>query len=512
MAEKPNDTDKLVASEKNGKVETAAPRQPKLDTEQARFFEFAKDHLAILATVSSIPLVSYVIGVIPAPPGENKTMNLTVLSSFICLCVFAGSFLLRGSLGDWARSQGFRRVFPFLFTGFLLVVAIGLTAWYLNLRKPEMKLEEYALLGVPIWGLTLLYLSIYPVFVLSLAVVLVTSFTQQRGRDIQSIVDTKLNAESNRIYGIVTDYAAFLDLAKGDRTRCQVNAGFGVGEETMSRAEAEFRAKVLTSPLGRVGLAVIDPIASQLASLSKGELEVGKSQLPRMQALLSVCFTDSFQAVSARDLDFWVNRENDSIAKEYFELNYQSIVKHKTNVARILILSRDDFKSHLKDITLVLKRHDEAGLGWAVAIYEELDPELKTDTTDLDFALFDKKKAVSFFRGYREASRRFTVKFNVGQNTDKIDVQVKLFHDLLPHCWAANERFLSVCKENINNVRPSIDAANELLRKRLPAGMLTKKDGQIFATEEPDLEKATKLLNEVQQKSRDWHEPGQETA
>ena len=94
-------------------------------------------------------------------------------------------------------------------------------------------------------------------------------------------------------------------------------------------------SRLATSPtaLARVAFGILDPAFSQLRMLSKGRLEVGKSQSLHVQEQLCQCYRVSFHAASFRDMGFWTNREQDQMPIDYFMENYQSyIVRPKRGV------------------------------------------------------------------------------------------------------------------------------------------------------------------------------------
>jgi hypothetical protein len=536
-------------------------------TEHSRFFEFANQHMGLLAGVAFIPVASEVIGILPQP--VERTAKLTILASLFCLCVFAATFSLRGWLGYFARDKSkWLQVVPFLVAVLALGVSGWLAAWYLDLRSynadqflsrltqpvaankpmsPEIlsQLLQYSpsKLDEPVLLQTSLYLLIHATLVFGLGIVLVTAFTQQVANDIQSLVAERLMPEGPHIFRILQDYAGLIELdqratrpkPEADNTASangaappatktdpahtttpeqpSMNAPPAGGSKPADTtpADASGLSKVRGTPttdrtsestrlarqrlrsmaaemasvepepdsddisdfahsrlagsktaLARVAFGILDPAFSQLRMLSKGRLEVGKSQSLHVQEQLCQSFRESFHAVSFRDMSFWTNREQDQMPIDYFMENYQSIIRYKTKVTRLFVLVDSDFEKP-EDLKDVLKKHQDARIGWAVAVYPYLRPELRNDSTDLDFALFDKGEAVSYFRGHMEAQRRFTVRFKTGENLRAITRQQQTYRDLLAHCWAVNAAFKEQC-QFLEEVRDLVAKANDGLK------------------------------------------------
>jgi hypothetical protein len=586
-------------------------------TEHSRFFEFANQHMGLLAGVAFIPVASEVIGILPQP--VERTAKLTVLASLFCLCVFAATFSLRGWLGDLTRSgKKLHQMFPFFLAVLVLFLSGLLAVWYLHLRSQKADEELQSLsnltlpaaannpawpkilphllqhspskLDEPVWLQTSLYLLIHATLVFGLGIVLVTAFTQQVANDIQSLVAERLMPEAPHIFRILHDYAGLIELdQRALRREARTTAGAGnkagngaapaalttaansaatreqqepinslrPGGDTREPADpaaagpasargstgqgtatvnsnsapaatatprphalaienstakpetdsddvydfAHSRLATSSTALARVAFGILDPAFSQLRMLSKGRLEVGKSQSLHVQEQLCQCYRASFHAVSFRDMSFWTNREQDQMPIDYFMENYQSIIRYGTKVTRLFVLVDSDFEKH-DDLKRVLKYHQDAGIGWAVAVYPYLRPELRNDSTDLDFALFDHGEAVSYFRGHMEARRRFTVRFNTRENLPVIRRQQQTYRDLLAQCWMVNATFKTHCQFLTPGVLELIARTNESLKTVMHKPKLQK--GEHFLWEVKDSGEIDAMVDELIALRRDW--------
>lgn len=363
------------------------------------FIDFAKRYIGLLATVMSVPILASIIGVL-SPPAQNERLSL--LSSFICLLAFAACFLLKGPLGKMASSRhdGWRFM-PFAMVCLVVCFAIFLTAFYIAYAPTQPFVQ------------IICYLAIYPLFVSALGIILVTSFTQQRSQSIQSIVDARLQEKQKDLLKNIQNYARFHELAQ--------------------------RA----SPLRSIGDELIRRHDEQLSKLSHGQVEVIGTETTHIQYLLLKYFHKRFDAVSDRDLDFWVLKDDHQIAQGYIQLLREAISRG-TTVTRIFIVAERDLTDRYTEIVSVLKNQQADGVGWALAIYEGLSPTTMERGIATDFALFedrDGKKAASFFREYRELTRRFMAVFQTPDNEYRIKQQEEQYKRILSQCLLVNGTF-----------------------------------------------------------------------
>jgi hypothetical protein len=445
-------------------------QEVKIVTEDVQFIEFAKNYLGLLATVASLPILSSAIGVLPPPATNDK---LVFLNSFLCLVSFAACFLLKGVLGKIILSNNdFTRLLPFVFVMFIIGFAVFLIGEYqarYDLVRAQAVVSNAGstLTPTPIPTtptatattgptsttvlsstalLTTLYLTIYPLIVLATGIVLVTAFTQQRSQTIQNIIDAKLQEQEKYMTSLIENHAAYRDLAKQNPLLATI------GDGLLKRQDY------------------------QLLKLSEGQVEVLGTETARTQGLLLDNFDKRFDAVSDRDLEFWLYKDNPQIGREYDQLTVKAVERGVT-ATRIFIFSDEDLFGRHNDIVSVLQRHQADGVGWAVALYSELSPTDKDGARAMDFAIFENKggyKAVSFFRDFKDATRRFAAIFDTENNKEDIQRQEEQYKGLLLHCWLASNLFIEKRKDmldsrlsNSSTVRKTIQQRTIILRQRL---------------------------------------------
>jgi len=92
----------------------------------------------------------------------------------------------------------------------------------------------------------------------------------------------------------------------------------------------------------------------------------------------------------------------------------------------------------------VLIRHQRAGIAWGLTIYEELEDPLRTTSGRLDFAIFDRGKALSYFQ--RENPHRFEAVLRLKSLPDNerlISRQLQIHQELIAECWLVSETFVA---------------------------------------------------------------------
>lgn len=215
-----------------------------------------------------------------------------------------------------------------------------------------------------------------------------------------------------------------------------------------------------------------DEILAEQTSLLHG-LSLGKVIVPGHQILaahskMAIQYKERFDAVSETDLAFW--GAGSSAGEEYFKRNAEA-VENGTAVTRIFILSISDLKDRFGDVVSVLERHQRAGIAWGVAISEEFEFEVAHSPLSLDCAIFDRDKAVSFFR--KQGTNMFEAIFlphKGHENEDTIARQRDLYKNLIVECWLVNQMF----KEGYANAvtaaeRREIEAKTARHNERLEA-------------------------------------------
>jgi hypothetical protein len=345
--------------------------------------------------------------------------------------MFSACFLIRGPLGYCAKHRSnFMPLIPFMLALAMMLLAVNATSAYLRWMPEE---------GDVFWR-AFLYLSIYPLFTLAVGIVLVTAFTQQVAQNVQNVVSSRLRDQASEVLEVIQNYADFRDLALSN------------------------------SALSQVGRDLLDPYRDLLDSLSRGQLEVGGEQTPRLLALLVRSYTKRFDAVSFDDLDYWWG---DQTAREYLRLNEESVL-NGSSLTRIFIFLEKDLNLYYDEcvtkdkrceqrtkIAQVLARHHQAQMGWAFALFEELEQSATSESEiALDFALYTAQTdraiagrkpdcqagvgAITFFREYREARRKFKAVFDTPGDANKRTIQEHIgqYEKVARSCWVANSHFV----------------------------------------------------------------------
>ncbi len=206
-----------------------------------------------------------------------------------------------------------------------------------------------------------------------------------------------------------------------------------------------------------------------LKFLSEGKIKVLNREAFEVNELLLGKYS-TFDAVSYNDLEFWTSSVPEDI--EYYEVCRKHFKEGRedTRITRIFVFEatgdRDIFSNNItreyKDengsnissiqaLIQTLEKHMDAKMAWAVAIKEEFDNNLTHSINEYlngipDFALFDRGKAVSFFRTNDRDGRTFEILFDLdvpGRKT-KIEGIKKLYFRILGNCWLVNKHFTNV--------------------------------------------------------------------
>lgn len=423
--------------------------QARTESEDVQFFSYIRRHLGLLATVATLPIISGIVGVLPTPVFDstlsqadnlNRDLKLNVLSSFLCLITFAAAILQRGLFKRWiASDRWYKRLSPPLITlGSSLTGALA-AIYYIYLIKAGASIELRA--G---W-----YLLIFPSFVFGLGTILATAFAQDVSLGIQNLVLARLPERQEEVLETVQQYADFLDL---DREFHKKYGGQIDTSQPVTRKERHFSA------LGSVGQSLLYDYRNQLENLSRGRVEVGVENAAKVHHLLIKHFHSRFDAVSDQDLEFWAGEKDPHLSEEYFRLN-RDLLERGAKVTRIFIFGEKELLNPdtRKKIVTVLDLQFKTGIGWAVAVNEELSPGVtRLDGTKRDFAFLDDDRVVTFFRDMRHSSRRLCTSFNTANNNREIDRQIHLYNDLLTQCWMASSDFIKNCRLSIAKIPEGI--------------------------------------------------------
>lgn len=191
---------------------------------------------------------------------------------------------------------------------------------------------------------------------------------------------------------------------------------------------------------------VIKEHTLQLEGLSKGVLSVPREWKMDVYQRLMVRYQERFDAVSEDDLNYWESSTSD--AKEYLDIASSSFHQHDTILTRIFLFNLNELSRRAAHITGVLRRQEQAGFGWGVAIREEVAYDVIHQNIPMDFTLHNGGKAVSLSR---KRDRRYETIFARRRNLSDISAYKQAYKDLVPACWLVNQRFV----ESYQGVRPN---------------------------------------------------------
>jgi hypothetical protein len=110
-------------------------------------------------------------------------------------------------------------------------------------------------------------------------------------------------------------------------------------------------------------------------------------------------------------------------------------------VTRVFLFDDDDLVEHISEVARVLIEQSTIGVAWAVVPFEELDPVPLGGAGALDFAIFNQGAAVSFFRDYRELTRKFRAAFARKRTHPLLLISAMIHNRLVRHCWLATTAF-----------------------------------------------------------------------
>jgi hypothetical protein len=238
----------------------------------------------------------------------------------------------------------------------------------------------------------------------------------QAAHDIQAVIEQRLADQTDVLFQRLQLTARFYEIAR-----------------------EKGREKFL-----KIGEEIINDRNQVLTYLSQGIIEARSMDAMKLQRVLVENFKSSFDAVSFGDLLFWNSVGTEAFAREYFQLNLEAL-KRSSNVTRLIILDRGEVdKAEL--IRSALDLHESNGIGWAVAIYDELDPSTRATDDDiaLDFGLYDDEEVAIYFRDYQNGNdRKLRAVFAPDPSRpDAVKLQRQRYLDLTGQCWLVSTAFL----------------------------------------------------------------------
>ena len=273
----------------------------------------------------------------------------------------------------------------------------------------------------------ILFLWIYPTLILALGLILVTNFTQQTARDIQTVIEQALPEQAPALLKRIQLIARFYEIGRQP------------GQERFLK----------------IGEALIEDRNDILKKLSESTIELGGAEAMRLQQVLVQSFKNSFDAVSCRDLKFWADIGTDEISRNYFRLNLEAL-KRSDKVTRLLIFDDNEI-ARIDDVIKALVHHQRYGIAWAVVPYMDLDPSTREEKEDLalDFGLYDESEVAIYFRDYHSGVRKLRAVFPGPAREDFLARQRHRYAELLAQCWLVSSSFL----DRLNKLPPAELAA-----------------------------------------------------
>jgi hypothetical protein len=222
----------------------------------------------------------------------------------------------------------------------------------------------------------------------------------------------------------------------------------------------ESQTQQTNEEFGDIAVGILKEQTRQLRGLSEGRLNVPRDwKIISTQKLMNH-YKERFDAVSEDDLNYWASPGSD--AEEYLQIAESSYRQHRTQMTRIFVLSLGDLKMKTVSVERLLRRQEQAGIGWAVAIRGEVPYEVKHREIPLDFVLHNANKAVSLSR---KRDRRYETIFAT-DNTDGLGPYQQMFKDLIPACWLVNQRFIDNYKGALPDKSRDENEIKELAHER----------------------------------------------
>lgn len=260
------------------------------------------------------------------------------------------------------------------------------------------------------------------------------------------------------------------------------------------------RSEMSNRPFGLIVDDLIDEQVALLRGLAVGRLNLPTNHIASAHGKMAMHYRKRLDAVSETDLDFWTDKH--PLAEEYFWMNARA-VRSGTAVTRIFILSLPDLKGRAHEVAAVLERQHKAGIGWGVAVVEELEYDVRHADVPMDFAIYDTDKAVSFFR--RNEARRFEAIFSTYRehsNAIRISDQREVHRKLITECWLANDIFknkypAALTEEELSEVSKKTSGYNSRLSKQLGPGVVEDDTFVLLASQPEEIETKVRRLAEV---------------
>jgi len=290
------------------------------------------------------------------------------------------------------------------------------------------------------------------VAVLGLLIVWLMADHRLTARRLEQIEDLNLHS---RLLGLSREALAKVDIALSNYVRIYAQWKFQKGS---APAAAEFIRDYM------------DQHYNMLQSLaSRGRIHVPHRQSSHMQHLILYHMRSRFDAVSDRDLNFWLETQSSDYHKAIRSAHRRS----QTIVNRIFIFSLHELKDRTDDICKVLRVQQQSGFGWGIAIWEEIDDHQRENSENVfDFAFSGIGGVLTYFQKDDRRARSLVVVLPVGDNSAEMQRQRGLYAHMVGECWLVNEQFKQTCaqilsKEQLQAAEKMARASNESVARLL---------------------------------------------
>lgn len=243
--------------------------------------------------------------------------------------------------------------------------------------------------------------------------------------------------------------------------------------------DLKFQLRSKNEAFGKVADRLLAPSFRILEGLTAGMVSVPENLVVPAFTMMLDSYTKRFDAVSNDDIDFW--HDNKTIAPRYLSRNIEAL-RRKVVVTRLFIVPQRQIldEGERRRLASVMSHQRMVGIAWALAIYEDLEPNLPPGP--LDFALFDHERATSTFR--REGERRFIATFNTDGlfplNDERIAEQCSLYEALPSEVWLASEQFANSFRGKNDELVARLRMETDLYNHRLEDAVNKKAEHAIF--------------------------------
>jgi hypothetical protein len=391
--------------------------QSSVRTEEENVLGFVKRYLGLLAAAGSAPLLASGLTALTPPEfgkDQHSASKMVGAASLLSVSTLAICLMCRDVIDDITYRRGlFARLTPACFASVLLAIAVIATAGYIdtsgtNSRNPICRITCYLVLWICISG--------------ALGIAVTSTYSLFYGSQVQKAIDSLVLGKKHR--DLVSVLVATL--------------GTALKPTLPSRKTSEFIAREIERRI------------NTLVLLGKGNLTVANEEILETQSDLLKALGPQFQAVSDREISWWIgslDAPNDSgsnrLSRAYFRLHCTLAAPAGANslFSRIFVIEDVDIETRFDQLHDLLNKHSENCIGWSIAFFEQLSPELKDAKKSLGFALIGNGEAVCFFSNLPAGGRRMTVVFP-GEENSGVKEYLERHLQLAQNCWLCSAGFL----------------------------------------------------------------------